>query len=372
MDGDSESLVYIPIPRDVLLRLVSHYPDISSIPIFSADSDWAAVGQAIAETAQNVLNDASDPTLYPSHSYRSQSPTFSMGSSPTLMPTSSRAASLAPPDCDDGFDQQGSDDLDIPDVNMGDLLLEEALAAGQAESPSSDPEAEDLAEPSSGTLLAGAKRGSEHPDAPELHDEIGKRAERLLRLRGGWGEPNCPRSGDRVPLPRDQVEVQNYRGLPTVEGPYGPEPNPATEPSGTMEDSGGQAAGGAVIDEGESEVESEEAIESDKSVRRTTKKKSSGKDKAYVVDIRTRPTRKEATSLLASFMAISTRRHHDDLCDFINQLCGSSPSQLESTDAGSHIILTLTRQLEALEMNTKVFDFYRLVLLMQIALWVDW
>jgi len=372
MDGDA--LVYIPIPRDVLLRLVSHYPDISSIPIFSADSDWATLGQAIAETVQNVLNDASDPTLHPSHPYRSQSPTFSIGSSPTLMPTSSRAASLAPPDCgfDDGLDQQGSDDLDIPDVNMGDLLLEEALAVGQAESPSSDPEAEDLAESGSGTLLAGAKRGSEHPDAPELHDEIGKRAERLLRLRGGWGEPNCPRSGDRVPLPRDQVVVQNYRGLPMGEGPYGPEPNPETEPRGTMEDSGGQATGGAEIDEGESEVESGEAIESDKSVRRTTKKKSSGKGKAYVVDMRTRPTRKEATSLITSFMAISTQRPHDDLCDFINQLCGSFPSQLESMDTESHIILTLTRRLEALEMNTKVFDFYRLVLLMQITLWVDW
>jgi hypothetical protein len=149
-----------------------------------------------------------------------------------------------------------------------------------------------------------------------------------------------------------------------VEGPYGPEPDPRTEESAGSDKNSGvmPAAAGEVLDE---------ASEDDRTVQKKAKK---GKGKAYVIDKRPKPTRKEATSMIASLMAISTQKHHNALCDFIAQLC-SLPSQLTSiTDISSnpHVVFTLTRQLDAIDMQSKVFDFYRMVLLMQITLWVDW
>jgi hypothetical protein len=355
---DDDDVVHIPIPRELLLRLVSRHPNITSIEPFSTDADWAYVGRAIAEVASELISPPDRPY------YRSQSPSFSIGSSPTLRPSSSRASS-APVDCgfDDDLNHHAYDDRDVPDINMNldDLFLDEAASGA-----SPQPAATEADIPTTGT-----KRGSEHPDAPALHDEVAKRAERILRLRGGVWLPECQRKGNRVPLPRDQVEIESFHGLPMVEGPYGPEPDARIEESAGGDNGMILAATGEVPDEGESEVEDDEE-EEDEGNRAVQKKAKKGK--AYVVDKRPKPTRKEATSMIASLMAISTRRHHNDLCDFIAQLHGSLPSQLESaTDSSNpHVIFTLTRRLEAIEIQSKVLDFHRMVLLMQIALWVDW
>jgi len=364
--GDDDDVVHIPIARELLLRLVSRHPNITSIEPFSTDADWAYVGRAIAEVARELISPPDRPH------YRSQSPSFSTGSSPTLRPSSSRASSSAPDDCgfNDDLDRRAYDDQDVPDIdmNLDDLFLDEATSGA-----SPQPAVIEADIPTTGT-----KRGSEHPDAPAFHDEVAKRAERVLRLRGGVWLPECQRKGDRVPLPRDQVRIESSRGLPMVEGPYGLEPDPRTEESAGGDKNGGMisAAAGEVLDEGESEVENDEvedeASEGDRTVRKKAKK---GKEKAYVVDKLPKPTRKEATSMIASLMAISMQRHHNGLCDFIAQLCSSLPSQWTSTtdiSTNPHVVLTLTRQLDAIEMQSKVFDFYRMVLLMQITLWVDW
>ena len=109
---------HLPIPWELLLRLVSRHLNIASIEPFSTDADWAYVGQAIAEVARELISPLDQPY------YRSQSPSFSIRSSPTLRPSSSRASSSAPEDC--GFD----DDQDVPDINMNleDLFVDEATS----------------------------------------------------------------------------------------------------------------------------------------------------------------------------------------------------------------------------------------------------
>jgi regulatory associated protein of mTOR len=43
-DDDDGDVVHIPIPRELLLRLVSRHPNIPSIKPFSTDANWACVG----------------------------------------------------------------------------------------------------------------------------------------------------------------------------------------------------------------------------------------------------------------------------------------------------------------------------------------
>jgi hypothetical protein len=144
---------------------------------------------------------------------------------------------------------------------------------------------------------------------------------------------------------------------------------------------------GEVVDEGESEISDseidDEASEDDDFVLKGKAKqkaktkgkgKGKGKGKAYVVDKRLKPTQKEATSLITSFMCISTQRHHNDLCDFINILCDPSSAlhPTTSTSPPRHIIFTLTSRLDAITLQSKVLDFQRMILLLQIALCVDW
>jgi hypothetical protein len=130
------------------------------------------------------------------------------------------------------------------------------------------------------------------------------------------------------------------------------------------------------VDEGESEKEDSEEGEAREGAQAVQKKrvKGTGKGKAYVVDKRMKPTRKEATSLITSFMAISSQSHHSDLRNFINQLSAlflpqSNPNEASSN---SHVVFRLTCQLDTIDLQTKTFDFYRMVLLMQLALWIDW
>ena len=172
-----------------------------------------------------------------------------------------------------------------------------------------------------------------------------------------------------------------------LEGSYGPQADPRTEesPSGADSSSGADGSGqdgGTTApfgDEGESEKEdSEEEEDSEDSegaevVRKKRRKKGTGKGKIYVVDKRPKPTRKEATSLITSFMAISSQSHLSNLRNLINQLTALSPSQSNPIEASSnsHIVFRLTCQLDTIDLQTKTFDFHRMVLLMQLALWID-
>ncbi|KIM83576.1 hypothetical protein PILCRDRAFT_6994 [Piloderma croceum F 1598] len=170
--NNNDDIVHIPILRELLLRLVSRHPNIPSIEPFSTDADWAYVGRAITEVAREVM-----APNWPY--YRSQSTSFSTGSSPTLRPSSSRASSLAPDDCgfNDDLDRQAYDDQDIP-VNLDDLFLDETTSGASPQPAMIEAD------------IPPTKRGSEHPDAPALHDEVAKR---VLRLRGGVWLPKCQR-----------------------------------------------------------------------------------------------------------------------------------------------------------------------------------
>jgi len=286
-------------------------------------------------------------------------------------------SSLAPRDCgfSNDLDAPG-DDWDIPNIDMElDDLDQASLALGQADQLCLSTEFEGR---------GGTKQDSQHPDAPALDDEVENRAHRLLRLRGGLWTPECIRNGNQVALPRDQVPIPSSGGMPMLEGSYGPQADPGTEesPSGADSSSGADRSGqdGGMTapfgNEGELEKEDSEVEEDSQGaevVRKKRGKKGTGKGKIYGVDKRPKPTRKEATSLITTFMAISSQSHHSNLRNLINQLTALSPSQSNPIKASSnsHIVFRLTCQLDTIDLQTKTFNFHQMVLLMQLALWID-
>jgi hypothetical protein len=120
MEGDDD-VIHVAIPREHLLHLFSRYLDLSTLEPFSSDMDWACISQALQQAASEIISPPDRPL------YCSASPS-SAGSSPTLMPSSSRAGSLAPTDCDLPFPD---DDQDIPEIDMDfdDLLLDKATTS---------------------------------------------------------------------------------------------------------------------------------------------------------------------------------------------------------------------------------------------------
>jgi len=351
--ADRDPLIYMPIRRATLLRLATRPPPSAVWDLFASDLSWRELGASLTLTAESLM-------ASPEPSDHTHSPPAS--SSPTLCASSSRANSLAPselPPSDDDDElpilMDVGTELDEPNLNLESLPY--------------------------------------MPDIDNRSDLSGLEKERIKaqRLRGGWGEPNCPRAGDRVPLRRELLRGEMQAGLPMVEGPGGPEPEEEDYGReltgiGGHGDSGvgdgGKTAGGRdrgeeeeegeYEDEGEFEVD--ESAEDERALPRKRKRRKNDPTEWLTV-VRKKRTRKEATSLIASISAISTQRHQGDLIDLINRI-SNTPNQLpEIHPTGSsppHVLFALARQYEFIALDTKVFDFRRMILLMQMAIIIDW
>ena len=358
MDDD---LVYIPVPRRTLRRLVSDDSMMSSLR--TSTDDWAYLGDTIEAMDKSTVLDTE--TLHGTVSYRSRAHSISssMPSSPTLRASSSRATSAAP---DDPRDENEDGEMDVPILNLDlDQDFDQEFTAGT-----------DLA--SNFPPTHGMKQTSSHPDAPETTE--GASASSRLRLRGGaavmpW---YCPRAGNRKPLAQECVEMPMHGGAPMVRGPHGPEMDPEVEEEedGTIEEdvggnSGGDAVDGAVEDE-------EEAPPKLKRQRngKDKKRSKSTKNPEWQKVVRKHRTSLEVVDLMASFALMSGQRHHQNLLELISDICGTAPSHtpglnLPSTSTSLGILATMSAHLDGLIRQAKVLDFHRMVALMQIALWVD-
>jgi hypothetical protein len=83
---DNDDVVHVAIPQEHILHLFSHYLNLSTLEPFSSNMHWACISQALQQAASEITSPPDQPL------YRSASPS-SAGSSPTLMPSSSRAGS---------------------------------------------------------------------------------------------------------------------------------------------------------------------------------------------------------------------------------------------------------------------------------------
>jgi hypothetical protein len=345
--ADQDDIVYLPIRRATLMRLATRPPPQAVQDLFSSDPDWHQLGGCLTRTAESL----GAPEPIGNTLYRSVSPSTS--SSPTLIPSSSRATSLAP--------------SEIPPLNDDDSDFDIPLDVGA-----------ELEKLDFNTSAAS----QDLPYMPEIDNnpnlsELEKARLKARRLRGGWGEPNCPRAGDRIPLPRVLLRGEMHAGLPMMEGPNGPEPE--------EEDYGRVLGMGGVRDreerarsEGEDASESEVESAGDGHVASLPgKRKRRNKDLTdWRIHARKKRTKKEATSLIASISNISTQRHQGELDDLINCISNTPdprPQTYPSTSGSPpHILFTLARQIDFIALDTKVFDFRRMILLMQMAICIDW
>jgi len=171
-----------------------------------------------------------------------------------------------------------------------------------------------------------------------------------------------------------------------VEGPGGPEPEEEDYGRELMGVGGhgdssvgdrGKTAGGRDGGEEEDEDEYEDDSADDEQVHALPRKRKRRKNDPaeWLAVVRKKRTKKEATKLINSISSISTQRHQGDLIDFINRI-SNTPNQLPETHPTSssppHILFTLTCQYEFIALDTKVFDFRRMILLMQMAIVIDW
>ena len=339
---DEDPIVYIPIRRSSLLRLAA-YAAPSPVPKHVAEHpDWQELCYNLTMLAEDLLDPKAGSIDY--RDPHSLSP--SQLSSPTLFASSSRACSLAP-----------SDDLPIDDLD-----LDVPLDVGN-----------DLKKLDLGRMdLPWMVEIDNHPYMSELQ----KKQVKTARLRGGWGEPDCIHSGDRVRLPRVLLRRETHQGVPMLDGPNGPasEEEDYGRFAGSYDtrelqetnggDGGIDAQGNSGLgDSGESEMNHPAPCK---------KRKRCNNNHDFITVVRKKRTRKEATSLIAAFSAISTQHHFKELNDLIQSICSSASQQHELSEANPHIIFALTRQYEHIAMETKVFEFQRLILLMQISICVAW
>src|SRR5882762_9723335 len=386
-----QDVVYMPIRRATILRLATRAPPSAVRDLFASDPRWYELGSSLTFTAESLVA-SPEPSSY--------TPSPSASSSPMFFESSSRANSLArselPP---------SADELPVP-MDVG--LELEALRSSST-----------LFESSSGATSLAPSEFSPSEFSSSDNDELPVPELEPLRLRGGW---LCPRAGGRIPLARETLRRETYAGLPMIEGPSGPEPEEEDYGRelmgiGDREETTGGGDRGEEEDEGEPEVDAleedehmgirdsavgdreettgggdrgeEEDEEEDEgepevdvleedehAVALPKKRKRRNNDpNEWVKVVRKKRTRKEAISLIAAISAISTQRHQGDLMDLINHISNNPDPHPETHPTGSsppHILFTLARQYDLIALDAKVFDFRRMVLLMQIAICVDW
>jgi hypothetical protein len=89
-------------------------------------------------------------------------------------------------------------------------------------------------------------------------------------------------------------------------------------------------------------------------------------------------TNRDAIDLVLIFSKMSSQRHQQSLPGFISDICGSvrlSSSPIISSSLNSSDLSTLSTMLahvDNLISDTKILDFYRMIALMQVSLWLDW
>jgi hypothetical protein len=120
MDDDIDPIRYIPLHRDTLLRLADQFSSLMAHKPFATSDDSCELAASITSTAQHLTNDSA----VLDSSYCSLSPDYSMTSSPTLHPSSSRAAD------DDVLDYNGQQEGHAKRGRISPRLIDETFSIG--------------------------------------------------------------------------------------------------------------------------------------------------------------------------------------------------------------------------------------------------
>lgn len=378
----------IHIPPDVLLNLAPrlsalfadiHSDDVDTQYLYAALMAAAGMGSSLSASdhpdlppVQGLSTPASQPASPPSSPLLSQ-----WGqSSPTLGPLSSRASSLEPPVLNlDGDEDDGSATPFLPDNSRKRKLTD-------ADDLSDDP-GHLLANNLSGSLRESLAARDERMRLRQVAREVDAdrvAAREAVRLRGGWGDPDCHRAGDRYWAAQALAPAELQAGLPMVPGPEGL----ATDPSLAQEDGysagvGTQNAGevvGGGVDLEEPEIEGSE-------VEEVTGKKGKGKGKKrdWRQTVQKVVLKKDAGQLIASLTSISCARPERGLFALVQRLT-STPSPSANSDASPGWVIgasastttpiaSLVSKIEHTTVDARSNDFQRMIMLMQLSILVD-
>jgi hypothetical protein len=172
-----------------------------------------------------------------------------------------------------------------------------------------------------------------------------------------------------------------------VDGPNGPEIDTDVEEEdarGNKEPGDGDETHGTELRTGGLDNSGSEAPQKQKrgsTSHDQTKSKGKAKKKEEewkVLARKRRTTNRDAVDLVLAFSKMSSQRHQESLPGFISDVCGSvqqsgSPiiSPL-SNSSGLSILSTMLTHVDGLISNAKILDFYRMIALMQLSLWLDW
>ena len=377
-----EDFKYVAIPRSILRRVAF---DLSFVNPSTAEDHWVSFSRVIQES---VTSDPGSPELLAAGTLRSPQANWrqrhrsqsrsSLNSSPTLYPFS-RETSKAP----EGTEVEDSQDEDT-DVPILDLEFEAQTGTDAAAGTTVTNRADT-------SLIRGTKRNTNHPDAPQITEGQPENSDDpRVRRRVVVMPWECPRNGNLKALPRQRSQPQFRQGFPMVDGPNGPEIDMDIEEEddarGNEESGEGCETGGAELRAGGLDDSGSEEEPPKKQKQRSTRdgqtqpkgtRRKMGEEQWKVL-ARKHRTNRDAIDLVLIFSKMSSQRHQQSLPGFISDICGSarlSSSPIISSSLNSSDLSTLSTMLahvDNLISDTKILDFYRMIALMQVSLWLDW
>lgn len=158
--------------------------------------------------------------------------------------------------------------------------------------------------------------------------------------------------------------------------------------SGSMEDAEAAGTGSKGKEKAATKGKGKEATKGKgkAATKGKAKAKEKGKkgEKEWVTVVRNTYLQREAASLMAAFSAVVEKRRQLDLQDFLHALCSGHAanttdwlgniiqSPRTGTSNSDSVICALTSCINRLKVKSKILDFQRMMLMIQLALAVDW
>lgn len=373
----------IPIPNAILLRLARRLTSIFSESDLTLDGDvqflfgalMAAAKLATMEDEEDLLSTPTplSPICIPWDS-SSTAVDHSQSSSPRTL-----NGDLPYFDLDDNLPPSSPplppSDFDIPPSELDDgedEMIEEMAPVYHARGVKRTRLELEESDARANVTDERARRAARRA-AAQARDEARLGA---IQVMGHNWTPDCHRAGDRVPGAGEVIARELVGGIPMIDGPDGPEPDPS------ISDDNPYVPGvGFGSETGEIRGEMADDVDVlDETLDETldgTKGKGKGKRKSKAVAakgdwkkaVRTSRLKLDAAPLMSLLTDISTTSREADLWADMNALCNSAqPVPLASS---SSPITQILHEIEDIKKDTCALNFYSMLKVMQLVILVD-
>lgn len=379
LNDRATTMQHITIPNAILLRLSRRLTSIFSESDLALDGDVQYLFRALVAGAKlATMEDEEEDMLTPTTS------------SPFSMPWDSSSTAVHNSEASSPQTVHG----DLPmNLNLGNNLPPSSppLPPSDFDVPSSDlDEGEDEIYEDMTAGPRGVKRtrstmdtGSELDAGNDVLDNRALRAARrdaardkdqarvaAIQVMGHNWTPDCNRAGDRVPRAAEVVAREMHNGIPMVQGPDGPEPDPSVSEENMYVPGVGRGSGSGEIRGGvDDDTYVPEEIE-DKGNGKGRKRAKGAQDKAdWQKVVRKTRLKIDAAPLMSLLTDISTTGREANLWANVDILChGTQPPPL-STSASA--ISQILHDMEGIKHDTFILDVCSMLKIMQLALLVD-